>query len=97
MAIDLDQVVDEWAAELPPYIFRKKVPWFLGGAITCKNLANLDSAGDGPPDSCKIRIGREMAYKTRELLRWLLETRGCARLQRVEALGGTVSATGRSC
>ncbi len=86
--------VDEWAAELPPVIFRKQVKWFLGGAISNKNLANLDSAGEGPPNNCKVKIGREMAYRTQGLLAWLVRSRGFKRLKEVQGVDGTISVAG---
>lgn len=54
--------------KLPPIISRDKIEKHLGGIITSKRIANLDSLGEGPP---RIRIGRKIAYQTDLLLDWL--------------------------
>jgi hypothetical protein len=56
------------ARELPPIISRDHVEELLGGVISSKSLANLDSLGEGPK---RMRIGRKIAYLTEDLLRWL--------------------------
>ena len=56
------------AEKLPPIISRDHVEKFLGGVISSKRLANLDSLGEGPK---RVRIGRKIAYRTRDLLEWL--------------------------
>ena len=53
---------------LPPIMARQEVPQYLGGVISSKTLANLDTAGMGPP---RIRIGRKIIYPTAEFLKWL--------------------------
>ncbi len=53
---------------LPPIIAREKVEEYLGGVISVGRLRNLDSQGEGPR---RIRIGRKIAYRTRDLLEWL--------------------------
>jgi len=53
---------------LPPLISRDHVEDYLGGVITAKTLANLDSEGKGPK---LMRIGRKVAYMTADLLEWL--------------------------
>lgn len=58
----------EIAAKLPPVICRERVEDLLGGIISSKRLANLDSLGEGPP---RFRIGRKIAYRTDLLLEWL--------------------------
>ncbi len=57
--------------DLPPLIARDQVGILLGGVISPKSLANLDSLGEGPT---RFRIGRKVVYKTEDLLSWL-ETR----------------------
>jgi len=57
--------------KLPPLISRDHVETLLGGVISCKTLANLDSLGEGPK---RMRMGRKVVYKTEDLLEWL-ETR----------------------
>lgn len=54
--------------KLPPIISRDRIEKYLGGVITAKRLANLDSLGEGPP---RIRIGRKIAYQTDTFLEWL--------------------------
>ena len=57
--------------KLPPLISRDHVEKLLGGVISSKTLANLDSLGEGPK---RMRVGRKVAYLTEDLLDWL-ETR----------------------
>jgi len=54
--------------KLPAIISRSHVEILLGGVITSKTLANLDSLGEGPK---RMRIGRKVAYRTEDLLEWL--------------------------
>lgn len=56
------------AEKLPPIISRNKVDELLGGMITAKTLANLDSLGEGPP---RIRIGRKIGYPAGTFIVWL--------------------------
>jgi predicted DNA-binding transcriptional regulator AlpA len=56
------------AEKLPPIISRDHVEKLLGGIISAKRLANLDSLGEGPK---RMRIGRKIAYRTEDLLDWL--------------------------
>jgi hypothetical protein len=53
---------------LPPVISRDHVERLLGGIISSKSLANLDSLGEGPK---RMRVGRKVAYRTEDLLEWL--------------------------
>ena len=53
---------------LPPVIARDHVERLLGGIISSKSLANLDSLGEGPK---RMRVGRKVAYRTEDLLEWL--------------------------
>ena len=53
---------------LPPIISRDHVSEILGGVISTKTLANLDSEGKGPK---RMRIGRKIVYRTEDLLEWL--------------------------
>ena len=59
------------SSKLPPIIARENVGTLLGGVISSKRLANLDSLGEGPK---RMRVGRKVAYMTEDLLGWL-ETR----------------------
>jgi hypothetical protein len=60
--------LSELNSKLPPIIAREKVGSLLGGVISPKRLANLDSLGQGPK---RMRIGRKVAYLTEDLLGWL--------------------------
>ena len=62
--VDLTNLI----SKLPPIISRDHIEKLLGGVISSKTLANLDSIGAGPK---RIRIGRKVAYKTEDLLEWL--------------------------
>jgi hypothetical protein len=59
---------DSLIKSLPPMISRDHVEKYLGGVISPKTLANLDSEGKGPR---RMRIGRKVAYFTEDLLEWL--------------------------
>jgi hypothetical protein len=54
--------------KLPPIISRDHVEEILGGVISSKTLANLDSLGEGPK---RMRMGRKVVYRTVDLLEWL--------------------------
>lgn len=56
------------AEKLPPIISRDHIEKLLGGVVSAKRMANLDSLGQGPK---RLRIGRKVAYRTRDLLEWL--------------------------
>jgi hypothetical protein len=58
----------EFKTNLPPIISRDRVEALLGGIISSKTLANLDSLGEGPR---RMRVGRKVAYRTGDLLDWL--------------------------
>jgi len=59
------------ADNLPPVLARKDVSRYLGGIISPKTLANLDSLGEGP--SGRFKVGRTVVYPTAALLMWLEE------------------------
>ena len=65
MVLDFNDLADK----LPPIIARSQVEKLLGGVISAKRLANLDSRGEGPKQ--RMRIGRKIAYRTEDLLEWL--------------------------
>jgi len=54
--------------KLPPLISRDHVEELLGGIISSKTLANLDSLGEGPK---RMRMGRKVVYRTVDFLEWL--------------------------
>ena len=57
-------------SKLPPLISRDHIEKLLGGVVSSKTLANLDSLGMGPK---RMRIGRKVAYMTEDLLEWLAQ------------------------
>jgi predicted DNA-binding transcriptional regulator AlpA len=63
-----ENLLSEIQSELPPIIARGQVPKLLGGVISAKTLANLDSEGKGPK---RIRIGRKVAYRREDLVEFL--------------------------
>jgi hypothetical protein len=66
----MNQKIDfsELIPKLPVFIARDHVEELLGGVISSKTLANLDSLGEGPK---RMRVGRKVAYLTVDLLAWL--------------------------
>lgn len=54
---------------LPPFIARKKVPWFTGGAISSKKMANDDALSIGP--RVRQKIGDTIVYPTPFFLEYL--------------------------
>ncbi|WP_394027457.1 hypothetical protein [Desulfovibrio falkowii] len=54
---------------LPPMIARKSVPFFTGGAISSKKLANDDWGGKGP--KVRQKIGDAVVYPTPFFLAYL--------------------------
>jgi hypothetical protein len=64
--IDLSYLADAWPAEI---VVRTEVDKFSGGFVSPKYLANLDSQGLGP--NPKVRIGRKVGYRKRDLIAWL--------------------------
>lgn len=78
------EFVRHWEALLPPVIARKEVGWFLGGIITTGVLAKEDSQGRGPEG--RVAIGSCVAYHARNLLVWLIKSRGMEQLRSVGEL-----------
>jgi len=64
----MEMTLGDLAEKLPVIISRDHVEELLGGVISSKSLANLDSLGKGPK---RMRIGRKVAYRTEHLLDWL--------------------------
>jgi hypothetical protein len=60
---------DELRDQLPPIISRDRVEDLLGGVISAKTLANLDSLGKGPKG--RMRSGGKIVYGRDNLLEWL--------------------------
>jgi len=59
-------MIDRWPSSL---VARAEVKKFSGGLISGKYLANLDSAGEGPPGA--FRVGGKVAYPAERLAEWL--------------------------
>jgi len=64
--IDLSEMARAWPG---PLVARSKVAEFSGGLLNPRTLANHDSAGTGPEG--KIKIGRLIAYRKEDLVRWI--------------------------
>ena len=65
---DFSELAKTWPS---PLVTRSEVKRFSGGLLNGRTLANLDSAGLGPPN--RIRVGRKIAYPVRDLIRWIAE------------------------
>ena len=55
--------------KLPPFIARKEVKYFTGGAISSKKLSNDDSRSVGP--AVRMKIGDTVVYPTPFFLAYL--------------------------
>jgi|GEM_PF-2377116 len=80
LADDVAACVASWEQALPPMIARKQIKWFLGGLVSTATLNAEDSRGHGP--ASRIRVGREVIYRTEELLGWLAGRKGITLLTR---------------
>ena len=63
---DFSKLFEKWPS---PLVARSELSRFSGGLLNSKTLANLDSAGIGPPG--RVRIGRKVAYTVSGLIEWL--------------------------
>ncbi len=59
----------QYLEQLPPFIARKKVSYFTGGAISSKKLANDDALMKGP--LVRQKIGDAVVYPTPFFLAYL--------------------------
>jgi len=59
-------MVERWPSSL---VARREIGKFSGGILSSRYLANLDALGEGPSD--RLRIGRQIVYKTAEVAAWL--------------------------
>jgi hypothetical protein len=66
MEVSLKELASAWGS---PYVARSEIRRFSGGIMSPGRMANLDAAGAGP--SGRVRIGRKVAYRTTELVKWL--------------------------
>jgi hypothetical protein len=62
------QLLDKWPSAI---VARSEVRTFSGGAISPGYIANLDSAGTGPPGA--FRLGAKVCYPVDRLAEWLEE------------------------
>ena len=62
----IKQMVERWPSSL---VARAEVRKFSGGIISGRYLANMDSAGTGPPGA--FRLGGKVAYPADRLAEWL--------------------------
>lgn len=66
---NVQEYLDKVKKELSPYCTRQEVCDALGGKLSPKTLANLDSRKEGPPD--RITVGRKVMYKKDTFIEWL--------------------------
>jgi hypothetical protein len=59
-------LVDRWPSAI---VARAEVRKFSGGTLSGKYVANLDSAGEGPPGA--FRIGGKVVYPVDKLAEWI--------------------------
>lgn len=65
-----DNITQTLQQNLPPIFTRLTAEKLMGGLVDAGTLANLDSAGDGPP--VKIRLGRKVAYERSSFIGWFV-------------------------
>lgn len=65
---ELTELAD-YLDQLPPFIARKKVDYFTGGAVSPKKLANDDSLCKGP--LVRQKIGEAVVYPREYFLAYL--------------------------
>lgn len=92
LTTDEQALIDNWAAHLPPNISRRAVNYFLGGAVSPNVLCNHDAKGTGPEGA--FHLGRNVMYPTRNLLAWLVLTRGFAKMNAIRSLDGVIDLSG---
>lgn len=63
-------LIENLRKKLPELIARKELSMFLGGIISVKTIANLDSKGKGPKN--KMRFGKRTVFYSKEaVLDWV--------------------------
>lgn len=55
--------------KLPPVFTRKTVCDCMGGMLTPKTLANIDSSGEGP--TIRLTFGNRIGYEKENFMEWL--------------------------
>ena len=63
------QFFDVIEKELPSVFTRQHAAKVLGGIVSPKTLANLDSLNQGP--SVRVRVGSKVGYEKESFMRWL--------------------------
>ena len=63
------KLLQQLSTELPVFFTRKQACIHLGGLLSPRTLANLDSKGCGCPE--KKLIGGKIVYPRSEFLKWL--------------------------
>lgn len=71
MSKDSFDLIDKFGKDLPQIISRKEFCEKMGGLISPRTLANMDSKGKGP--GTKVRIGRTVGYTKESVIQWLSE------------------------
>jgi len=69
-------IIKELDESLPVVFARNEIEKIMPGVISSKTLANLDSAGQGPP---RYKHNRKVIYEKKEFIAWLTR-----RIKRVE-------------
>lgn len=64
-----DAVWEDLEDKLSPVVSRRQLSELLGGLLSPRTLANLDSQGKGP--GYKIKIGRAVGYPKDVVMSWL--------------------------
>lgn len=63
-------IIEQLEAKLPAAFGRSAIENLLPGIISSKTLANLDSAGTGPP---YYKLGRKVFYEKESFLKWFMQ------------------------
>ena len=64
--VDFSALAENWGH---PFCPRPKIGIMSGGIVHPRHMANLDIQGKGIPD--RIRVGRQIVYKTESVIAWL--------------------------
>jgi len=77
--MDRPDIFSEMAARWPSAVVaRSKIDQFTGGLLSPKTIANLDSAGEGPP--VRVEVYGHIGYPVESFTKWL-RTRSIGRIQ----------------
>ncbi|WP_034627354.1 hypothetical protein [Desulfocurvibacter africanus] len=78
----MEKLREQLLSILPPLFSRKEASKSLGGLLSAKTLANLDSKGIGPKG--RIQIAGKVAYTREAFIDWVI-----ARTQKFENSGSS--------